>query len=338
MTKTAVVILNWNGINFLKKFLPKVIEYSLNSSTEIWVADNGSSDSSVEWVESSHKEVRLIRLEKNHGFSEGYNLALEQIEADYYILLNSDIEVTERWLEPMVQLLDSNPDIASCQPKILSHNNKDHFEYAGAAGGFIDKYGYPLCRGRVLNEIERDIGQYDSPAEIFWSTGACMAVRSQAWKKVGGFDPDFFAHMEEIDLCWRFHRTGYKVFYVPHSRVYHVGGGALPYNSPFKTYLNFRNSLFLLYKNLPDKSFRKTLFIRKILDGIATVFFMLKGQLKSAWAVLKAHCDYYKTISVMKENRKKVKMLGNNEASDLILNKCIVFEFYIKGKKTFREL
>jgi GT2 family glycosyltransferase len=243
------------------------------------VADNGSSDSSVEWVESSHKEVRLIRLEKNHGFSEGYNLALEQIEADYYILLNSDIEVTERWLEPMVELLDSNPDgLASCQPKILSHNNKDHFEYAGAAGGFIDKYGYPLCLvDGYLTKSREILVSMTVLLKYSGQLGACMAVRSQAWKKVGGFDPDFFAHMEEIDLCWRFHRTGIQSVLCATFACIPCRRWSPSYNSPFKTYLNFRNSLFLLYKNLPDKSFRKTLFIRKILDGIAAVFFMLKG-------------------------------------------------------------
>lgn len=338
MTKTAVIILNWNGLEFLKKFLPSVVKYSLNNGTEICIADNGSTDGSADWINLNFRDVRLIRLEKNFGFSDGYNRAIEQIDAQYYILLNSDIEVTPGWLEPLISCLDDNPDVASCQPKILSYNRKDHFEYAGAAGGFIDKYGYPLCRGRVITELEKDNGQYDTPADIFWSTGACMAVRSDAWKKCGGFDPEFFAHMEEIDLCWRFHRTGYRVRFVPGSVVYHVGGGALPYNSPFKTFLNFRNSLFLLYKNLPEKYFRRKMLIRMILDGIAAVFFLSKGQFRSVASVWNAHMGFYKRLKKVKAEREIVKTLGCNEPEGLILNKCIVFEFYLRGRRTFQSL
>jgi GT2 family glycosyltransferase len=338
MVKTAIVILNWNGIKYLKMFLANVIRYSLNSDTVLYVADNGSNDGSVEWIIENCKEVRLIRFDRNHGFAEGYNLALEQINAKYYILLNSDIEVTEGWLEPLIGFMDRNPDVASCQPKILSYNQRDYFEYAGAAGGFIDKLGYPLCRGRIIYKIEKDNGQYDSEVDIFWSTGACMIVRSDAWKQCGGFDPDFFAHMEEIDLCWRFHRAGYRVSFVPQTSIYHVGGGALPYNSPLKTYLNFRNCLFLLYKNLPDKNFKKNMFTRKILDGIAALFFLCKGQFSSVRSVLKAHIDYYKSLNQLKKKRKMVKMLGENEPTGLVLNKSVVFEFYIKGNKTFQSL
>jgi len=338
MVKTAVVILNWNGIEYLRMFLAKVIDNTVSSETVIYVADNGSTDGSPEWVASNHKDVRLIRLDKNYGFAGGYNLALTQIEARYYVLLNSDIEVTEGWLPPLVNHMDSNPDVASCQPKLRSFHRRDHFEYAGAAGGFIDKLGYPLCRGRILFEVEKDTGQYDTQTDIFWSTGACMIVRADAWIKCGGFDADFFAHMEEIDLCWRFHKSGYKVSYVPGSVVYHVGGGVLPYDSPFKTYLNFRNSLYLLYKNLPEAKLTGTLFIRKILDGIATLFFIIKGQFRSAWSVWKSHVDYYRHSDRLREKRKAVKMLGSNEPAGLILNKCVIFEFYIRNHRTFGSL
>jgi len=338
MVKTAVVILNWNGLGYLKMFLDIVRKNTTDADTELYVADNGSSDGSADWVADNFKDIKLLRFEKNFGFAGGYNLAFEKIDAEYYLLLNSDIEVTEGWLQPLVTYMDSNPDAASCQPKILSYQQKGYFEYAGAAGGFIDKLGYPLCRGRILTHIEEDNGQYDSQSDIFWSTGACMMVRSRLWKECGGFDADFFAHMEEIDLCWRFHRKGYRVSYIPDSKVYHVGGGALPYNSPFKTYLNFRNSLFLLYKNLPDRNFSGIMLKRKILDGIAALFFLVKGQFSSTAAVWKAHRDYYKHSTKLKEKRKLVRIACENKSAQLILNKCIVFEFYIKRNKTFRSL
>lgn len=338
MAKTAVVILNWNGLKYLRMFFPDVVRQTADADTEIVVADNGSTDGSPEWINSNYKEIKLIRLEKNHGFAEGYNLALEQIAARYFVLLNSDIEVTEGWLKPLVSFLDCNPDVASCQPKILSWHRKDHFEYAGAAGGFLDRFGYPLCRGRILSVVEKDTGQYNFRSDIFWSTGACMVVRSEAWKKCGGFDPDFFAHMEEIDLCWRFHKAGYRVAFVPASKVYHVGGGSLPYNSPFKTYLNFRNSLFLLYKNLPDRDLKQILLKRKILDGIAAIFFLVKGQFSSSWYVFKAHIDYYRSIGQLRKKRTIVKAPGNKEPEGLLLNKCVVFEFYIRNRKTFNSI
>jgi len=338
MINTAIVILNWNGIDFLKIFLGTVIKFSTGFESEVYVADNASTDDSIVWIKENYPEVKIILLDKNHGFAGGYNLALEQVDAKYYVLLNSDIEVTEGWLEPMVNLMDQNPEIASCQPKILSYNNKKQFEYAGAAGGFIDKYGYPFCRGRIFNVVEKDNGQYDNNIDIFWSSGACMIVRSDAWKKCGGFDESFFAHMEEIDLCWRFNKAGYRVSFIPGSVVYHVGGGSLPYNSPFKTYLNFRNSLFLLYKNLPDKRFHVKLFTRKILDGFAAIMFLLKGQTGSFRSVLKAHLDYYRNIGQLKIKRKMVKNLESKDFVPVILNKSVVFEFYIKGNKTFNSL
>ena len=319
-------------------FLAIVLENSRDEETVVCVADNGSTDGSPEWVAENFKEIKLILLKKNHGFAEGYNLALNQIDARYFVLLNSDIEVTKNWLIPLVTFMDNNPDVASCQPKVLSYYNKDQFEHAGAGGCFIDKYGYPFCRGRVLNIVEKDTGQYDSAINVFWSSGACMIVRSEAWKRCGGFDADFFAHMEEIDLCWRFHKAGYRVCFLPESVIYHIGGGTLPYSSPLKTYLNFRNSLFLLYKNLPDNKLNTVLFKRRILDGLAAIYFLMKGSFKSVSAVWRAHMDYYKAMDKLREKRKTVKLLEINLTNETVLNKSIVFEFYVKGNKTYRSL
>ena len=252
--------------------------------------------------------------------------------------MNSDIEVTDNWLHPLVSFMDNNPDVASCQPKILSYHHRDHFEHAGAAGCFIDKWGYPFCRGRIISRVEKDEGQYDSQINIFWSSGACMILRSEAWTKCGGFDADFFAHMEEIDLCWRFHKAGYRVCFLPDSSIYHVGGGTLSYSSPLKTYFNFRNSLFLLYKNLPDNKLHTVLFIRKLLDGLAAIYFLMKGSFRSVRSVWKAHMDYYKAKNGLREKRKAVKKLGIDQTQESVLNKSIVFEFYIKGNITYKSL
>ena len=338
MAKVAIVILSWNGISYLKKFLGVAVTNSSSPGTEIFVADNGSTDGSAEWVENNFPTVKLIRLDKNYGFAGGYNLALQKISAEYFILLNSDIEVTPGWTDPLVSFMDEHPDVASCQPKILSWHKRDYFEHAGAAGGYIDKYGFPFCRGRVFNYVERDSGQYDSVKEIFWSSGACMILRAKAWEKCSGFDADFFAHMEEIDLCWRFHREGLRVFFVPDSVVFHVGGGALPYKSPFKTYLNFRNNLFLLYKNLPQRKFHKTLFIRKLIDGLAILLFIFSGKFVHVRSVWKAHMDYYRHLASLKKQRESLKSLPKTEFSNIILNKSAVFEFYIKRNKTFEKL
>jgi len=338
MIKTAIIILNWNGIAFLKMFLGNVLDYSGKPGTEVCVADNCSDDGSADWVASNFKDVRLIRLDKNYGFAGGYNRVVNQLDAKYFILLNSDIEVTEGWLDPLVSFMENNPDVASCQPKILSYNRKDHFEHAGAAGCFIDKYGYPFCRGRIFDSIEKDEGQYDSQIDLFWSSGACMMVRADAWNKCGGFDDGFFAHMEEIDLCWRFNKAGYRVCCIPSSKVYHIGGGSLSYNSPFKIYLNFRNSLFMLYKNLPDDGFHTVLFIRKLLDGVAAVLFLLKGNFSFFRSVWRAHISYYKSTRELKIKREVVKKLGKGDSQALILNKSIVFEFYVRGIKTFDRL
>lgn len=338
MIKCAVVILNWNGLEWLRKFLGTVIKYSSGQDTMVYVADNGSSDGSVEWIRENFGGVKLILMEKNNGFAGGYNIALDQINAVYYILLNSDVEVTQGWLDPLISFMDSNRDIAACQPKIKSYYSRDSFEYAGAAGGFIDKFGYTFCRGRIFDEVEKDEGQYDDQTDIFWASGACMAVRAEAWKKCLGFDNDFFAHMEEVDLCWRFHRSGYRVVYIPGSVVYHVGGGMLPYDSAFKTYLNFRNNLFMLYKNLEDEKLKFTLIIRRILDGIAAFFFLLKGQGSALKAILKAHSDYRKSLKNLNSKRDLMKNRCNADCSLLILNKSIVYGFYLQRKKTFKAM
>jgi hypothetical protein len=338
MNKTAIVILNWNGIGFLKMFLGTVVKHSKIPETIVCVADNGSTDGSMAWVADNYNEVKLIKLDKNHGFAGGYNIALNQLDAKYFVLINSDIEVTDGWLQPLVSFMDNNPDVASSQPKIRAYYNRDHFEYAGAAGGYIDKYGYTFCRGRIFFDVEKDTGQYESQIDIFWSSGACMIVRGDAWKKCDGFDSGFFAHMEEIDLCWRFNKAGYRISYIPGSVVYHIGGGSLPYESPFKTYLNYRNSLFLLYKNLPDNQLHTILFIRKLMDGLAAIRFLAKGNFDSVRSVWKAHIDYYKSISELKVKRKMAKKSEVIQSPTTILNKSVVFEFYVKGNKTYSSL
>lgn len=337
MARTAVVILNWNGLDFLRKFLPKVVDFTTDDNTTVIVADNGSTDNSCSWISENFPDVRIIRFESNLGFAEGYNRTLSEVEAEYYVLLNSDIEVTPGWIKPLINHLENNPDVAACQPKILSFEKKDYFEYGGAAGGFIDRYGFTYCRGRIFGSVEKDTGQYDDLAEIFWSSGACMAVRAEAWQKCGGFDPDFFAHMEEVDLCWRFHNAGYKVTYIPDSVVFHVGGGTLGYESPYKTYLNFRNSLYLLYKNLPEKELHKTLFFRKLFDALAVLMFLLKGQVRNVSSVFKAHADYYRNLAFLRVKRKALVGKGIKPQYRLP-NKSVVFEFYLKGNKTFNRI
>jgi GT2 family glycosyltransferase len=338
MVKTAVVILNWNGLEYLKRFLPGMMLNSASKDIVVIIADNGSTDGSLSWAEENHPAAKLIRLEKNNGFAGGYNLALERIEAQYFILVNSDVEVTPGWAEKLTAFMDNNSAVAACQPKILSWHDKSYFEYAGAAGGYIDKYGYPFCRGRIFFNPEKDKGQYDSVKEVFWTSGACMIVRSEAWKRCGGFDPDFFAHMEEIDLCWRFHLSGYTLCQIPDVTVLHVGGGSLPYDSPYKTYLNFRNNLFMLYKNLPSGGLFKTMFIRMVLDGIAALTFLAHGKPKALLSVWKAHFDFYRNLKKLKVKRKAVERSFPSNPGNFILNKSVVFEFYIKGIKTFDRL
>jgi GT2 family glycosyltransferase len=338
MFKTAIVILNWNGLNWLKKFLGIVVTCSADQETVVYVADNGSTDGSAEWVKSSFRDIRIIKLEKNHGFADGYNLALAQIEAKFYVLLNSDVEVTSGWLKPLTRYMEDNPDVGSCQPKIMAYRDRQYFEYAGAAGGFIDKFGYTFCRGRVFSNVEKDNGQYDDTTDIFWSTGACMVIRAEVWRKCGGFDGDFFAHMEEIDLCWRMHKAGYRVVCVPDSAVYHVGGGMLPYESEYKTYLNFRNNLFMLYKNLPDIGLGSTMLIRRALDGLAALMFLFKGKFRNVKAVWNAHRDYHSSLNDLKRKRVLNREMTVSYPGNLIYGRSIIFQYYFAKRKTFSRL
>ena len=331
--RIAVVILNWNGKKFLERFLPSLLA---NSSKEgdVIVADNASTDDSVEYLKSNFPTIRIIQHNKNYGFAQGYNLALSQVEADYYILLNSDIEVTPNWIQPVIDLMESDESIAACQPKIRSFTEPQKFEYAGAAGGFIDKYGYPFCRGRMFLSIEEDNGQYDDSIEIFWATGACMFVKADLFHKFGGLDDDFFAHMEEIDFCWRLKNEGYKIMYCPTSVVYHIGGGTLPKISWKKTYLNFRNNCILLYKNLPDNLLLEVFAKRLILDGIAATKFLITAGFKDFFAVSKAHFSFYGSLRKTRQKRKKIKQ---GQVKN-IYQKNIVFEYYLRGKKKFTDL
>lgn len=301
----AVVILNWNGKQFLEQFLPQVIAYS--KPYRVVLADNASTDDSVLWVKTQFPDLEIVINSENGGFAKGYNDALKCIQADYYLLLNSDVEVTENWLEPLVETM-KNEQLAGCQPKIRSYKQRDSFEHAGASGGFIDKYHYPFCRGRMMDHIEKDHGQYDFQSKIFWATGACMLIRSSVYWECGGLDERFFAHMEEIDLCWRAQRLGYEFEVDPRSVVYHVGGGTLNYLNPKKTYLNFRNSLLMIHKNQRNALFY-VLFRRMLLDGLAAFVFILKGQFSHFWAVFKAHLSFYRmlpsSISIRKEWKKR---------------------------------
>lgn len=338
MKLVSIVILNWNGKAFLEQFLPTLVKFTPHSQAEIVVADNGSTDDSMAFMDQAFPSIRTFRMEENHGFSGGYNRALQDIDSKYYLLLNSDIEVTKGWLDPLLKAMEDNPKVAACTPKILDYHRKSHFEYAGAAGGFIDRFGYPFCRGRIFDAMEEDQGQFDDSCEIFWGTGACLLVRSDLWKEVGGLDELFFAHMEEIDLCWRLQRLGHSILSVPSSKVYHVGGGTLKRGNPMKTFLNFRNNLLLLYKNLPAKKRRQTLFFRMIFDGISAARFLVQGAFKDFWAVLRAHKAFYGMKRSYKGMRKFNKTGNYNVIVSGIYPGSIVADFFLKGKKSFNEL
>lgn len=336
-TKVAVVILNWNGKSFLEKFLPNVLKYS--DDAQIVVADNQSTDDSVEFLKNKYPQVSIIINPSNDGFAQGYNLALKQVNAEYYVLLNSDVEVTENWLRPIIQLMDSNPKIAACQPKILDYNHKTKFEYAGAAGGFMDKYGYPFCRGRIFNELEEDKGQYDDAVEVFWSTGACMFVRAEAFWKVGGFDGDYFAHMEEIDVCWRMKNIGYQIYVEPKSLIYHVGGGTLNKLSPKKTFLNFRNNLITLTKNASPRFLFFKIIYRMILDGVAAFKFLFEGNGSHFFAVIKAHFSFYKHLPSTLKKRDDMRLMEEfKDSTTGVYEKNIVFMHFVKKVKYYNEL
>ncbi len=336
-TKVAVVILNWNGKSFLEKFLPNVLKFS--NDAQIVVADNQSTDDSVEFLKNNYHQVSIIINPSNDGFAQGYNLALKQVKAEYYVLLNSDVEVTHNWLNPIIQLMDANSKIAACQPKILDYNNKTKFEYAGAAGGFMDKYGYPFCRGRIFNELEEDKGQYDNAVEVFWSTGACMFVRAEAFWKVGGFDGDYFAHMEEIDVCWRMKNVGYQIYVEPKSLIYHVGGGTLNKLSPKKTFLNFRNNLITLTKNASPRFLFFKIIYRMILDGVAAFKFLFEGNGSHFFAVIKAHFSFYQHLPSTLKKRDEMRLMDEfKDSTTGVYENNIVFTHFVKGVKHYSEL
>lgn len=338
MKKAAVVILNWNGRKLLEQFLPSVIRYTTHPDVEIVIADNGSDDDSIPFLQSAYPDVRLIILPENYGFAGGYNKALAQVDAGLYILLNSDIEVTENWLTPMTEYMYNNPDVAACQPKILAQRNKAYFEYAGASGGFIDKYGYPFCRGRIFRHLEKDNHQYDTPIDILWATGACLVIRSKDFREAGGFDDSFFAHMEEIDLCWRLNTRNRRIVCLPMSTVYHVGAATLKKESPRKTFLNFRNNLIMLYKNLPQHRLKRTMTIRLILDYIAAFQFAITGKYRNAKEVIRAHKEFYDNRKAYRAARQENLAKMINPRPKTIYYKSILVAYYIKQIKTFSRL
>ena len=328
--KIAVVILNWNGIKLLEQFLPSVINNSPEAT--IYVADNASTDASVAFVKSHFPSVQIIQNLENFGFAEGYNEALKHIDAEYYALINSDIEVTPNWLQPIITLFESEPNTAIIQPKIRDFKNKDFFEYAGAAGGFMDQYGYPFCRGRIFETLEKDTQQYNDDLTIFWASGACFFVRSTVYKELNGFDADFFAHQEEIDLCWRAINKGHQIKYTSKTTVYHLGGATLAQGNPQKTYLNFRNSLLMLLKNLPKSSLFQVLFIRMLLDGLAGIQFLCKGKFSHFGAILKAHYSFYLLFSRNYKKRETTQIKRYYKINS------IVYSYYIKKRSIFAEI
>ncbi len=332
MKKLGVIILNWNGEELLKKFIPQASEYTVSDEADLIVADNGSSDNSLAWLAKNHPEVMTIRLEKNYGFSEGYNRAIKDAEYEYIVLLNSDVEVTPDWWKPMLSFMEKNPDAGAIQPKILSFTEKNRFEYAGAAGGYLDSLGYPYCRGRLFDCIEEDNGQYDgAPADICWASGACLMTRRELYLRLGGLDAGFFAHMEEIDLCCRILNAGYRVCAVTESSVYHVGGASLAQGNPRKTYLNFRNNLLLLHKNLPKKKGKKVLLFRRLADTLAFLMFLAKLDFANAKAIIDAHRDFRKmkkNYNVFPEND----ILSAQPGAD----KSAIVERYIKRHKSIK--
>lgn len=337
MIKTAIVILNWNGSEMLRKYLPSVIA-ACPSDAQVVVADNGSTDDSCTIVADEFPSVRLIKLPKNYGFAEGYNQALAQVQAQYFVLLNSDVRVETDWLQPLTDFMDEHPEVAACQPKLLAERQPDHFEYAGACGGYIDRFGYPFCRGRIMTSVERDKGQYQTPAPIFWASGAALMIRKEDWENVGGLDGSFFAHMEEVDLCWRLRARGRLIYCVPESQVYHVGGGTLAQGNPRKTYLNFRNNLLLLYKNLPDNELRSALRVRKVLDYVAALKFLLSGSWGEAKAVYRARRDFYRIRDDYQEQRQTNLEATTTHPIPEMYPKSLLAAYYLKGRKTFDKL
>jgi GT2 family glycosyltransferase len=336
LSNTAIVILNYNGKKWLEKFLPSVIQHSGNA--RIIVADNYSTDDSIAFLKTNFPQIDLIKIPSNKGFCGGYNFALKQVKEHYYVLLNSDVEVTPGWIDPIIQLFESHSSIAAAQPKILSYARKDLFEYAGAAGGYIDLLGYPFCRGRIFNEVEKDNGQYDDMRKIFWATGACLFIRRDCYHQMNGLDEDFFAHMEEIDLCWRLQKAGYGIYYHSQSKVYHVGGGTLASSNPKKTYYNFRNGLSLIFKNLPLYQLLWKFPLRLLLDWTASFKFLADGSPKDCKAVWQAHFDFIKGIKKETVKRKSSRTPGKKNQPIPIYRGLVVMDYFIFRKRTFNEL
>jgi GT2 family glycosyltransferase len=334
MNTLAIVILNWNGKHFLEKFLPAVCDFSGNA--KIILADNASTDDSVDFMRRHYPGIQILQNDSNGGFAKGYNDALKQVDAEFYLLLNSDIEVTPNWTEPLLHMMQ-NPEVAGCQPKVLSYHDKTMFEHAGAAGGMLDRNYYPFCRGRIFDKFEHDEGQYDEAADIFWATGAALLIRSELYHKAGGLDEAFFAHMEEIDLCWRIKKMGYTFKVVPSSTIYHVGGGTLPYLSPKKTYLNFRNSLYMLVKNHEGLLFPK-LFQRMVLDGIAGIRFLLRGEWKHLASVFNAHMAMYKHLPVLMKQRKEIRQLEGRFNPSGLYKGSILWARYVQKVTKYSDL
>ena len=335
MVRTSVVILNWNGRKLLEQFLPSVVQHSLNERCSVVIADNDSNDDSLEFLRTYYPNLPLIVLDKNWGFADGYNKALQQVDSEYLILLNSDIETTANWVYPLVSYMDSHPEVAAVQPKIRSYKEKSRFEYAGASGGFIDRYGYPFCRGRILDVVEEDQGQYDSETAVFWATGACLCIRKKDYLEAGGLDGRFFAHMEEIDLCWRLNARGRKVMSIPSSVVYHVGGASLNQDNPKKMYLNFRNNLLMIYKNIPQQIFHSTFAMRFVFDTLAFSRLLLKGSFKNARAVVDAYRDFLKMLPSYKPIRKENLQKTTLEHIPTQYRKSILIDFYFRKKRIY---
>jgi GT2 family glycosyltransferase len=330
LEKIAVVILNWNGVQLLEQFLPSVVKYSPEAM--VYVADNASTDESIAFIKNNYPTIKIVQNKTNQGFAGGYNESLQHVDVEIFALVNSDIEVTENWLKPILQTFESEPETAIIQPKILDYKRKDYFEYAGAGGGFIDQFGYPFCRGRIFDTLEKDNGQYNDKKEIFWASGACFFIRSAVYKELKGFDEDFFAHQEEIDLCWRATNKGYKIKYNSESTVYHVGGATLQQANPQKTFLNFRNSLLMLTKNLPQETIFQVLIIRMLLDGIAGIKFIIGGQFIHCWAIIRAHFSFYRLFLRNYKKREK------NQMELYFKTKSIVYEYYVKNGTVFVDV
>ncbi|MBB5638070.1 hypothetical protein HDE68_003996 [Pedobacter cryoconitis] len=331
----AVVILNWNGKQLLTDFLPSVIK-TRYSNLQLIVGDNASTDGSVDYVRNNFPDIQIIENDRNYGFAEGYNRILERVQADYYVLLNSDVEVPENWIEPVIKAMEADSQIAAAQPKIKWQKDKSQFEYAGAAGGFLDINAFPFCRGRIFDQIENDLGQYDQAKEIFWASGAAFFIKRAQWEETGGLDPDLFAHMEEIDLCWRLKNLGYKIIYCPDAEVYHVGGGTLDANNPYKVFLNFRNNLIIMQKNLPSTEAFIGILIRMTIDFVAWIQFVAKGKTKFAFAINKAHYQFLSNLKKTKSKRGNRQLAYSKHTG--VYHSSVVWSFFIKGIRHFSQL